>query len=152
MTFRVRTLLASPRRALVLVALCGLTVAACDRVPLFAPSGSTVSLVASANSLEVNGSAEITAFVIEGGFSAPASPTAPGEVAPGVGTPVHDGTLVVFSTTLGRLDPTEAETKDGHATVRLVGDGRSGTAVVTAFSGAATSTLELAIGAAPASN
>jgi hypothetical protein len=129
--------------------LSGLPVAACKRIPLYAPSGSTLTLVASANSLAVNGSAEVTAVVIEGGLTS-GSPTTPGEVVAGIGTPVHDGTQVVFSTTLGYLDPPEATTKGGRATVRLVGDGRSGTAVITAFSGAATSTLELDIGAAAA--
>jgi len=131
--------------------LFGLLAAACDRMPLYAPSGSGLTLLASANSLAVNGSAEITAFVLEGAQSA-STPTAPGSVVPGTGVPVHDGTLVIFSTTLGRVDPSQAETKGGRATVRLVGDGRSGTATVTAISGPATNKLDLDIGAAAATH
>jgi len=55
------------------------------------------------------------------------------------GTPVQNGTLVTFTTTLGRLDPTSAETTNGQATVKLVAEGLSGTATVSAFSGGATS-------------
>jgi len=126
----------------------GLLVVACG--PLYAPSGAGLTLVANANSLAVNGSAEITAIVVEGAQGTPSAPTTPGAVVAGTGVPVHDGTLVVFFTTLGTIAPTEAETNAGRATVRLVGDGRSGTAKITAFSGAATNTLELDIGAAAA--
>jgi hypothetical protein len=64
----------------------------------------------------------------------------------GGGVPVRDGTVVTFSTTLGRMQPAEATTVDGVATVRLLGDGRSGSATVTATSGPATETLPITIG------
>jgi hypothetical protein len=134
------------------LAAVGLTTAlfaSCHRVPLVAPSGSALTLIASTNVLPVNGAADITAVIIEGAQGA-GTGTTPGQIEPGFGTPVHDGTQVVFATTLGRIEPGEAKTTGGRATVRLVGDGRSGTAVVTAFSGSATNTVEVDIGAAGA--
>jgi hypothetical protein len=135
--------------ALVVAALCGLVVVACDKMPLTAPSGSAITLVATPTVLPSNGAADITAIVIEGAQGA-SGPDEPGQVVPGVGTPVHDGTHVVFTTTLGRVEPAEAQTVAGRATVRLIADGRSGTATVRAISGGATSTLEVDIGAASA--
>ncbi len=66
--------------------------------------------------------------------------TAGASILTGSGQPVHNGTLVTFTTSLGRLEPAEMRTTNGRATVRLVGDGRSGTATINAFSGAATTT------------
>ena len=42
---------------------------------------------------------------------------------------------MTFSTTIGTIDPAEARTNAGKATVRLVAGGRSGRATVRAFSG-----------------
>lgn len=122
----------------------------CRRVPLTAPSGSALTLLSSENLVPVNGSAEIVAIVIEGAQDTTATTTGTGDIIAGIGTPVHDGTLVMFSTTLGRLEPAEAETRRGRASVTLFGDGRSGTAKVTAYSGGAINTLEIDIGAAGA--
>jgi hypothetical protein len=121
----------------------------CHKMPLVAPSGSAMTLVAATNALPVNGTTDVLAVVIEGGQSAGSGNT-PGEVLSGVGTPVQDGTLVTFTTTLGHIEPSEAHTKAGKVTVQLVADGRSGTATVTAFSGAATGSVEIDIGAAAA--
>jgi hypothetical protein len=52
------------------------------------------------------------------------------------GTLVPDGTVVLFFTNLGHIDP-RGETVDGVARVNFVADSRSGTAVVTAWSGGA---------------
>ena len=95
---------------------------ACDSLPLLAPTGSTVMLVASQAELPLDGQSVITASVTEE-----------------AGTPVQNGTEVTFSTTLGTLDTQHARTKDGRATVRLLAGSVSGTAMVTAFSGSATS-------------
>ena len=96
-----------------LAAACGLLVlvasAACDKVPLTAPTGATVTLFSNTTIVPVNGSAEITATVIEAG-----------------GTGVQNGTVVSFTTTIGTIDPTEARTQNGKATVRLNAGGRSG--------------------------
>ena len=96
--------------------------AACDKVPLTAPTGSTVTLFSNTTIVPVNGAADITATVIEAG-----------------GTLVQNGTLVTFTTTIGQVDPAEARTRDGKVTVRLVAGARSGRAVVRAFSGGITS-------------
>ncbi len=67
------------------------------------------------------------------------------------GTAVQNGTVVSFTTTLGRIEPAEARTQNGKVTVKLTADGRSGVAQVTAFSGgAASEKLELPIGSAAA--
>ena len=97
---------------------------ACESLPLLAPTDSTIVVVASAPVIPLEGESVITAVVTEG-----------------VGTPVQNGTLVTFSTTLGRLEPQESRTEDGRATTRLVGDKTTGTAMVSAFSGAATSNV-----------
>jgi adhesin/invasin len=69
------------------------------------------------------------------------------------GTAVQNGTVVTFTTTLGIISPAEARTNNGKVTVRLTGDGRSGTARVVAFSGGNQSeALELPVGGAAASN
>jgi hypothetical protein len=111
-----------------------LTLTACDQLPLLAPTGSTVTLTSSHIVLGVSETAELTAHIVETG-----------------GTPVHNGTLVVFTTTLGQLDLTEARTNNGRASVRLNANGSSGVARVTASSGGARSeALEITVGAAAA--
>jgi hypothetical protein len=125
------------RLAFLLVGVAGL--AACDRVPLMAPTGSTVTLSSSHTVLAPNETAEITATVLEVS-----------------GTPVQNGTLVLFTTTVGQLDLREVRTHNGLATVRLMAGGASGIATISAASGGATSSAEegtrltIAIGAAAA--
>ena len=65
---------------------------ACERVPLLAPSGSTMTLTSPTTALPVNGTAPIVVQVIE--------PS---------GTPPHSGTHVTFTTTLGTIQPSEAK-------------------------------------------
>ena len=122
----------------------------CEKMPLTAPSGTFITLLSSSGTIGVDGSAEITAILTEGGFTPSDDPNQGGSVTPGVGTPVHNGTVVTFFTTLGRIDPVEASTRGGKVTVRIFGDGRAGTAVITAVSGPASQTLELAIGTSSA--
>ena len=109
--------------------------AACDKVPLTAPTESTIQLFATATSVSPSGSTDIVATVTEQG-----------------GTAVQNGTLVSFTTTLGRIEPSEARTSNGKVTVKFTADGRSGLARITAFSGGAATEepLELAIGSAAA--
>ncbi|HEY8535836.1 MAG TPA: Ig-like domain-containing protein, partial [Vicinamibacterales bacterium] len=105
---------------------------ACDKIPLTAPTQSFIQLFATDTSVPPNGSVEIIANVTEQ-----------------AGTPVQNGTVVTFVTSMGRMDPAEARTHNGKATSRLIADGRSGVATVTAFSGAAESaSIEIPIGAA----
>lgn len=126
----------TPAAVLVLALATAALFAACDKVPLTAPSESTITLFANGSSVPVNGSIVLTAAVTES-----------------AGTPVQNGTVVSFSTTLGHIDPAEARTHDGKVTVRLVSDGQSGTATVTAFSGGNTSDpLDVPIGGAAANN
>ena len=119
-----------------LVLLAVLT-AACDKIPLFAPSQSTITVTAGQRILPLNASVEVTAVVIESG-----------------GTPVQNGTTVRFTTSLGRVDPVEVETRNGVATTTFYAGDASGVADVRAFSGAAgsssTSSAGNANGNAPA--
>jgi hypothetical protein len=138
-------------RRLIPAAVAFALAASCHKMPLVAPSGSALTLVATPAVLAINGQADITAVVVEGAQSAGTANT-PGSVLSGVGTPVQDGTVVTFTTTLGHIEPAEAETHGGKAMARLVADGRSGTATITAFSGGATNTLDVDIGAAAATH
>jgi hypothetical protein len=144
---------ASARRVLAVAGMGALIAVAhaCSRPPLLAPSGTAITLVSQTNVLPVNGSTDITAILIEGGQS---TTTQGGNsnttTTPGVGTPVHNGTTVTFTTTLGRIEPAEASTSNGQAVVKLIGDGRSGVATITALSGPASKTLTVNIGAAGA--
>jgi hypothetical protein len=117
-------------------------------MPLVAPSGTAITLVATANVVPINGSVDVYAVLIEGGAIAP--PTGTATVPAGTGTPVHNGTLVTFTTSLGRIEPAQARTESGKASVKLYANGQSGTATITAFSGAATKTLDVKIGSAAA--
>ena len=63
-------------------------------MPLLAPSGSTITLTSAATALPVNGTTDIIAQVIEA-----------------AGTPPQSGTLVTFTTTLGTIQPSQAETE-----------------------------------------
>ena len=107
----------------------------CDKMPLSAPTESTITLYASNTTVGLNGSVDITATVIES-----------------AGTPVQNGTVVTFTTTLGTIEPNEARTNNGKATVKLLAGTRSGTAEVRAFSGGTSSgdPLTVTVGAAAA--
>jgi adhesin/invasin len=104
-------------------------------MPLAAPNESTITLYASGTTVGLNSSIEIFATVIES-----------------AGTPVQNGTVVTFTTTLGTIEPTEARTNNGKATVRLLAGTKSGTADVRAFSGGVSSgdALQITVGAAAA--
>ena len=135
---------------------------ACDKVPLVAPSGSVISLFAAANTVPLNGDIEIVANVIENGTTQTTPTTTPGTgttgtgttgttttTSAGAGTPVQNGTLVSFTTTIGHIEPSEARTSNGQVRVRFFSGSVSGTATITAFSGGASGKLEnLKVGAA----
>ncbi len=136
--------------ALSLIALVALP-ASCTRVPLVAPSGTVITLISTTNMLPINGSADIVAVLVENGTTSTGTGTGAPAAVPSTGNPVHNGTLVSFSTTLGRVEPAEAKTANGgQVTVKLIADGRSGVATVTAYSGGASKTLTVNIGAAAA--
>jgi adhesin/invasin len=95
-----------------------LVAAACDKVPLLAPTSSTIILTASTTFVPVFGTATVTAAVTES-----------------AGTPVQNGTVVTFTSSFGTIDPVEARTENGKASVRFIAGGQSGTAQIGAFSG-----------------
>lgn len=133
--------------------------AACDKMPLLAPTGTIITLIPTSNVVPVGGEVDIIATVIEQGVAATptttpdATTTTPtATTRAGAGTPVQNGTLVSFTTTLGRIEPSEARTQNGQVRVKFISNGQSGTARVTAYSGGASGTLEnLLIGTAAAS-
>lgn len=112
-------------------------VAGCDKVPLLAPTKSTITLSTPTRFLPSGGSTEVTAFVVEQ-----------------AGTPVQNGTTVRFSATLGRVDPVEVQTRNGFALTTFFAADSSGVARIRASSGAATGgdddadVLEITVGAA----
>ena len=118
-----------------LVAVC--TVAGCNKVPLLAPSGTTITLGTNSTIVQSNGTAQVTATLLESS-----------------GTPVQNGTTVTFSTNLGRLSPGEARTVNGVATATFQASGSSGVAEIRAVSGGAkpadtaNPSLKITIGAA----
>src|SRR5687768_6727158 len=87
--------------------------AACERVALTAPTDSTITITSDQAVLPLNGTATIRAVVIESG-----------------GTPVHNGTMVTFTSTLGTVDPVEAKTVNGIATATFKAGGTSGTSTI----------------------
>jgi hypothetical protein len=155
------------RSALYLSAACGIATlpfsSACDKVPLLAPTGTVITLFPAASTVPINGQVEIVATVIENGTTA--APPSGGTGASGAsgggsttttsstgaGTPVQNGTVVTFTTTLGRIEPTEARTSNGQVHVQFIAGGQSGTATITAFSGGASGRIEnLKVGSAAA--
>ena len=126
----------SLQNALAGLALVVLGTSACERVPLTAPSGSTISLTTSVTTLGSNDSTEIVAQLLEA-----------------AGVPPHSGTTVTFTTNMGRVVPAVAETDaSGRARVTFQAAGASGTAVISAASGGASSgtngSVRIAVGTA----
>ena len=117
------------------VVLAFLAEVSCDKAALTAPTGSTITLFSNTTIVPLGGTAEITAQVFASG-----------------NIPVHNGTVVDFTTTIGTIDPSEARIHDGTCTVRLSVGNTSGKATVRAFSGGINSgDLALTIGAAAVS-
>ena len=100
--------------------LTALVAVVCDKMPLLAPTEATITLSTTGLVLPVDGSADIIATVSEQS-----------------GTPVHNGTVVTFTSTLGTIEPREGRTNGGKVTVALYTGSRSGTATVSAVSGSA---------------
>ena len=160
-----------PRRAacvaLAVVSLVTLA-SGCDKVPLLAPSGTVITIFPAATTVPVNGQVEIIATVIENGVATAPTTTGTGTTGTngtgtttpstptttttaGAGTPVQNGTLVSFTTTIGRIEPTEARTTNGQVKVMFIAGGQSGSATITAYSGGASGKIEnLLVGTAAA--
>ncbi|HEX6161751.1 MAG TPA: Ig-like domain-containing protein [Vicinamibacterales bacterium] len=109
--------------------------AACERVALTAPTASTITITSDQAVLPLNGTATLRAVVIEAG-----------------GTPVHNGTTVTFTSTLGIVDPVEAKTVNGIATATFKAGSTSGKSTIKAFSGGAVTAtgVDVTIGSAAA--
>ena len=109
----------------------------CDKSQLLAPTRATITISTPVRFLPTNGTAEVSAVVIEE-----------------AGTPVQNGTIVRFSATLGQVDPVQAQTRNGVAVTTFRAAGSSGVARIRASSGAATGgdddadVVEITIGAA----
>ncbi len=107
--------------AAVFLAVSSLVAITCTRVPLLAPTGSVITLTTSATALPVNGTTQLIAQVVEASGQAP-----------------HSGTTVTFTTSLGAVQPSQAETDTaGRAIVTFRAGDSNGTATITAISGAA---------------
>ncbi len=106
-------------RAALAAAAIAVALVRCGGAYLTAPPGSTLTLVANPTFIASHGGvSELMAVVTEP-----------------IGTDVPDGTVVLWTTTLGHVDR-ETRTVRGIARNRLVSDSRSGVAEVTAQSGA----------------
>ena len=127
--------MSSSLRLAVATALAAAVAAAgCDKVPLLAPTNSSIRLVATVTVVPTNATVEITAVVIESS-----------------GTPVQNGTVVTFTSSLGSIEPRDAQTDNGQVTVTFNSGSQSGTAKIGAFSGGAQAEeLEILVGAAAA--
>ena len=107
----------------------------CKKVPFYATEGAEIIISTDKTYLRTGGD---TAVITVLGF------TADGEA-------LHDHTLVVFSCTLGSLNPAEIEMINGRAAVEFISSERSGIAQIQARSGsvvAEPNPLEIAIGSA----
>ncbi|HEX4346776.1 MAG TPA: Ig-like domain-containing protein, partial [Vicinamibacterales bacterium] len=133
-------MLARRSRALTFAALSlaavSLMAVACEKVPLLAPTGSTITLISGATALPLNGSTTIIAEVLES-----------------AGTPPHSGTTITFTTTLGTVQPSTATTDaSGRVVVNFAAGTSNGTASINAISGGATTstagTIKIALGTA----
>lgn len=106
----------------------------CDEATPVAPSGTVLTISASPSEIPVGGSSTIRVTALRAN-----------------GTPVNPGTLIRLDTTLGTIDESVATDDSGVARATLRGDGRIGTATVTARSGASeAATVEVEIGEAAA--
>jgi hypothetical protein len=136
--------------AVLLAVAIPLGVTSCDKVPLLAPTGTVITLLAGSEIVALNSSVDIIATAIENGQAS--SGTGTGTTAAtgrtGAGTPVQNGTVINFTTTIGRIEPSEARTHNGQVTVQLITSGQSGTATVTAYSGGASNTVQVKVGSA----
>lgn len=103
---------------------------ACDSASPVAPSGTLLTVSASPTEITSTGESTVRATALRAN-----------------GSPVNPGTIIRFETTLGTIDEQAESDEQGVARATLVGDGRIGTATVTARSGSAeAATVEIQIG------
>lgn len=106
---------------LVLLAIAALVSPSCGQAILSSPDGTTLQIFVNPPFIGANGDTAVVSVI----------------ATEKSGTPVPDGTVIQFFTTLGRIQE-QGKTNDGVARVNLISDARSGTAVVTAVSGPVT--------------
>ncbi len=113
---------AASRLLAAVLSLAALVTVACEKVPLLAPTGSTITLTSATTALPVNGTSDLIATILES-----------------AGTPPHSGTLITFTTSLGSVQPSEARTDaGGRVIVKFLAGPSNGSATIIATSGAAT--------------
>lgn len=124
-------------RRFVLAALAGLALLtpACDEGTPVAPEGAILRISAYPTRIAKTGESTITMSLLRSN-----------------GLPVNPGTEIRLSSNLGIVDGAALTDAAGNATAKLHGDGRVGTATVTAFTGASEPvTLDVAVGQLAAS-
>lgn len=108
--------------------------AACDKASPVAPAGTVLSVTANPTQIGANGTSQVRVVALKPN-----------------GTPVNPGTQIRLSTNLGTIEPLVTVDRDGIATATLRGDGRIGTAEVTASVGADTAaSVQVQVGQAAA--
>jgi len=100
--------------------IAGTIAASCGQAILSSPDGTTLQIFVNPSFISANGDTAVVSVL----------------ATEKAGTPVPDGTVIQFFTTLGKIQE-QGKTNDGVARVNLISDARSGTAVVTAVSGSA---------------
>jgi hypothetical protein len=95
-----------------------MAVIACAGVLFTAPAGSSCTLIPNPPFVAADGGVSLITTIV----------TEP------AGTPVSNGTVILFFTDIGSIDA-QGKTKDGIARVNFVADSRSGTAHITALCG-----------------
>jgi len=108
---------------------------ACDSASPVAPTGTVLTISASPSEIGVNGTSTIRVTAVRAN-----------------GTAVNPGTVIRLETTLGTIDAQVETDESGVALATLRGDGRVGTATVTARAGSAeAATLDVMVGEVAAS-
>lgn len=122
-------------RLLVLLSVAALVGLSCDKGTPVAPSDAILRISVTPDRITARGSAEVTVVAMRAN-----------------GNPVNLGTEVRFTTNIGSLPEVVATDSAGVAKATLRGDGRVGTAKITAMSGSSEAvTAELKVGSFPVS-
>jgi hypothetical protein len=110
-------------------------VSACEEGTPVSPTGSILRISANPTRIATHGTSTVTIQALRSN-----------------GNPVNPGTEIRLSASIGTIDPVVYTDRDGVATATLRGDGRAGTATVTAYSGAVDPvTTDVAVGTPAAS-
>lgn len=119
-------------RRLLLLGLIIFAIVNCDQVDFTAPTGATLSISVQPPSVANNGNANITVVGTRAN-----------------GAPLPDETVIQFTTNLGSISPNPVKTNNGIAAATFRAGVRSGTATITADSGAAEAvTVDVIVGEA----